>query len=125
MSGIESEGVADNYEREERVSGLPLNIHSNALAASIIAKTGPGALYGFTVLNTNAGAQYIQVFDATSLPADTSLPAVVFRVPGGSHLPIEYTTPRAFQYGIVLCNSSTAATKTIGAADCFFDVQYL
>ena len=31
---------------------------------------------------------------------------------------------REFESGLVICNSSTDATKTIGSADTFFDVQY-
>lgn len=125
MSGIAVEGVGEHYGREERVSGLPLNKHSNALAASIVCKSGPGALFGFTVLNTKSSAQYVQVFDAQALPSDGAVPAVVFYVPATSHLPIEWVTPRAFLTGLVLCNSSTSSTKTIGSADCFFDVQYV
>jgi hypothetical protein len=33
--------------------------------------------------------------------------------------------PRFFNNGIVVANSSTSATLTIGAADCWFDCQYL
>jgi hypothetical protein len=28
-------------------------------------------------------------------------------------------------HGIILCNSTTQGTKTLGAADCIFDVQYV
>lgn len=102
---------------------LPDNISSNALAASIVIGHAH-ILYGFTVNNTNANAQYILVFDQSSLPADTAIPLVSFTVPGASDKAVEWITPRKHRRGIVICNSSTAATKTIGSADCFFDVQY-
>lgn len=106
-------------------ANLPSNHRSNGLVASLVATTGPSLLYGFTVLNTNASAQYIQVFDATALPADGATPDLVFTVSGSSNLPVQWIPWRTFNTGIVLCNSSTAGTKTIGAADCFFDVQYV
>lgn len=106
-------------------ANLPSNHRSNALAASLIVTTGPALLYGFTVLNTNASAQFIQLFDARDLPADTAVPDCVFTVPGSSNLPVQWIPWRTFNVGIVMCNSSTAATKTIGAADCFFDAQYV
>ena len=125
MSGIAVEGVGSGYSREEFVSGLPLNRHSNGLRASVFVKSGPGALVGFTVLNTNASAQYIQWFDAQTLPADGAVPDGVVSVAGASDREFQWLPPRAARYGIVLCNSSTAGTKTIGSADCFFDVQFI
>lgn len=107
-------------------SGLPLNDHSNALEASRVALSGYGYLIAFSVLNTNAGAQYIQLHDAATLPADGQTPAASFTVAGASNLTVAYTLPgRLFLRGIVICNSSTAATKTLGSGDCFFDVQYI
>lgn len=103
----------------------PLNKHSNAYVASLVVKSGPGRLYGFTVYNSNASAQFVQVFDAAALPADGAIPAVVFSVAATSHLPIEWVHPRTFSTGIVICNSSTGPTKTIGSADCFIDAQYI
>lgn len=105
-------------------SNLPSNIHSLVLEASRVVTTGPALLYGFTVTNTNASAQYIQVFDQSTLPADGAIPDELFKVPGSSSYPVQWLPWRTFNVGIVMCNSSTAATKTIGSADCFFAVQF-
>lgn len=103
----------------------PLNIHTNIYAASLVVKTGPGILYGFTVYSSKAGAQFIQVFDAASLPAEGAIPATVFTVATTSNLGVNWLPGRTFLTGCVICNSSTGPTKTIGSADCWFDVQFL
>jgi hypothetical protein len=105
---------------------LPISANSVALGSSLVAFVGQGRLMGFTVSNTKVSSQFIQVFDASSLPADTAVPILsidiatvisksVSFVPGG----------RWMRQGCVICNSSTQGTKTIGAADCLFDVQYV
>lgn len=109
---------------EFAANGLPLSKHSQALASSLVAMTGTAYLVSFTVNNTNAAAQFIQFHDARTLPSDGAIPAVTFTAAASSDKFVSYTLPgRLFEAGIVVCNSSTAATKTIGAADCFFDVQ--
>ena len=113
-------GTPDDDERL-----LPLNKSSIALSSSIVVKTGPGILYGFTVFNTNASNQYIHVFDAAQLPSDGSVPACVFIATGTQQLPVNWIPGRTFTTGIILCNSTTAATKTLGASDCFFDCQFV
>jgi hypothetical protein len=111
---------------EFAASELPSNNHSNALVASLVVSTGPGYLVALTINNTNAAAQFVQLHDAASLPADGAVPAVVFTAAASGDKFVTYSLPgRFFLRGIVICNSSTAATKTIGAADCFFDVQYI
>lgn len=111
---------------EFAASQLPLSKHSQALASSLVALPGMSYLVSFTVNNTNVGAQFIQFHDSNVLPADGATPAVVFTVAASSDKVVSYTLPgRLFNVGIVVCNSSTAATKTIGAADCFFDVQMI
>lgn len=103
----------------------PLNQHSRAYEASRIVKTGPGILFGFTVYNSNAAAQFILVFDANTVPAEGTVPECVFSVGGASTLPVQWLPGRTFRAGCVLVNSSTGPTKTIGAADCWFDAQFL
>lgn len=106
-------------------SPLPLNVHSQALANSIFVKSGQGGLVGFTVYSNKASSQFVQVFDATSLPADGAIPDAVFTVAAVGNLPVQWVPWRVFRVGCVICNSSTAATKTIASADCYFDVQYI
>jgi len=49
---------------------------------------------------------------------------VVFTVAAASNLVVAYTLPgRRFHQGVYITNSSTAATLTVGSADCFYDVQ--
>lgn len=106
-------------------ANLPRNFHSQAYASSIFVKKGPGILYGFTVYNSAVAAQFIQLFDSDSLPADGAIPACVFTVATVANLGTNWLPGRSFLTGLVICNSSTGPTKTIGAADCFFDVQYV
>lgn len=122
------EGVLDPSTLVGQVDGsanLPANKHSNAYAASLVVKTGPGILYGFTVYNSNAAAQFILVFDAAAVPANGAIPAVVLTAATVANLGANWIPGRAFQVGCVLVNSSTGPTLTIGAADCFWDAQYV
>lgn len=106
-------------------SVAPTNATSTALEASRIAKATAGILWGLSGYNSKSSAQYIQLFNSATLPADASVPTVVFLVPALSPFSIDYGVyGRSFTTGIVACNSSTLATKTIGSADCWFDFQY-
>ena len=105
---------------------LPLNSTSLAYESSRIVKFGPGYLMGLTVYSSNVAAQFVQVFDHQGVPADGAIPAVVLHVAATSTATLTYVPLGRLCYqGIVVCNSSTGPTKTIGAADCFFDVQYI
>jgi hypothetical protein len=101
------------------------NAASGALAASLVIKATPGNLYNLNVYNDKAAAQYIQLHDAAALPADTAVPVFTFSVPtkGTVNIPLSIFG-KWFANGIVVCNSSTGATKTIGSADCWFDAQF-
>lgn len=102
-----------------------LNSTSTAYEASRIIKAGAGRLWGFSGYNSKASAQFIQIFDSATLPADTAVPVVVFTVATVANFSLDYSTRgRKFDNGIVICNSSTGPTKTIGSADCWFDAQY-
>lgn len=98
---------------------------SAALEASAIVKASAGNLYGFVVTNNNASTRYIQIFNSATLPADGAIPALTIPVPAGAVLPFDTGKfPNYFTNGIVICNSTTQITKTIGAADSLFYVQY-
>jgi hypothetical protein len=101
----------------------PIDI-SVALEASAIVKAGKGVLHRVTVTNTNASAQYIQVHNSATVPADTAVPFDIFTVPASSTYVYEWEGGLVCSSGIVVCNSSTAPTKTIGSADCWFSVRY-
>lgn len=103
---------------------VPLNKTSIARAASL-AIPGASLLFGFTVKNTNAAAQFLWVFDAASLPANGTAPSgPIFDLGAGTGGSGLFLPPRTFFAGIVLANSTSATTFTTGAADCWFDVQY-
>ena len=104
---------------------LPLNHSCIALVASMVVKTGPGIVYGFTVTNTKAAAQYVLGFDAAALPADGAVPLFAKSMPANDAVGFNWLPGRTFGTGLVLCNSSTQGTKTIGSADCLFDCQFI
>lgn len=102
------------------------NSTSTAQENDRVVKATPGTLYALRVYNNNAGAQWIQLHNVTSVPADAVVPVLTFAVPAQSNLVIDFgTNGRIFSTGIYVCNSTTDVTKTLGADDCLFDLQYL
>lgn len=111
---------------EIRAAGLPLNSASSVLENSRVVKAGPGTLFGFTVYNNKGAAQFIQWFDSQTVPANGAVPQGVISVATIASQGVAWVIPgRFFAAGIILANSSTAATLTAGSADCFFDAQYI
>jgi hypothetical protein len=103
----------------------PFNASSTALEASRIVKASPGVLYGLSGYNGNAGTRYIQFHNSMTLPADTAVPVLTLPVAAGAAFNFDFGAyGMGFSLGIVVCNSSTGPTKTIGAADSWFTARY-
>ena len=106
-------------------AGAPSSATTPAYAASLVVKAAPGTVYFITGHHSGLAAKFIQIHDAAALPADGAVPAILLSVPPMSNFSLYFGTfGRYFSNGIVVCNSTTGPTKTIGAADCWIDVGY-
>lgn len=102
------------------------NATSTANEASRVIKAGAGRLFGLTGYNAKTSSQFIQLHNTTSVPSDTAVPVLMFKVEASSSFSIDFGLfGRYFSTGISICNSSTQATKTVGSSDCWFDAQYI
>lgn len=99
---------------------------SQAYEASSVSKASAGTLRSCDGYNSLASAQFIQIHDASSLPADTAVPEFVITVPASSNFSIDFGEDGLyFAVGIVICNSTTGPTKTIGAANLYMTTRYI
>ncbi len=107
----------------------PSNSTTTAYASSLVIKATPGILRGISGHNSSSNAQFIQVHNTTTVPADGAIPTIVYYVPASTSFSFDFLdwgeNGRFFDTGIVVCNSSTARPKTIGQADCWWDAQYI
>lgn len=93
--------------------------------ASLIVKASKGQLLRVFGYNALAGAQFLQVHDSATLPADAAVPILVIALVASSPFQIDLNgIAFPFQNGITICNSSTGPTKTIGAANCLITALY-
>ena len=97
---------------------------SVAAATSLVVKAAAGTLYELRFTNTKATSQFIQIHNTAALPADGAIPIESITVPGTTSGSVTFPQALTMGTGITVCNSSTLATKTIGAADCFFAADY-
>jgi hypothetical protein len=118
--------------REERresnwlAAGLPVNANPLVLSSSYLVCQGGSTLLGLVVYNSDASTTYVQVFDASSLPAEGDVPYMVWALPTLSTLSLSWMPQgRRFDRGCWIVNSSTDTTKTLGGAYLLIDAQYV
>ncbi len=103
----------------------PTNATTTAYATNLVVKASAGTLFGLSGFNSLASAQWVQIHNAASLPADAAVPAVLIYVEATKPFSIDFGVyGRRFSTGIVVCCSTTGPTKTIGAANLWIDAQY-
>jgi hypothetical protein len=96
-------------------------VQSTALEAGHIISAAPGTLLTLTVLNTKSSSQYIQIHNSATAASNGDVPVFIYPATTATTIEIDKGTNGVdFSAGIYVCNSSTAATRTVGTTDCFF-----
>lgn len=108
------------------ISKNVLYYDSSAYENSAVIKAAPGTVYRISGYSSDANPVWIQLHDATSLPADTAVPILTpLYVGAGENFDFDLSTIGRFcEKGIVVCNSSTGPTKSLDGATAWFNIQY-
>jgi len=93
-------------------------------ARLVVAGASGLRCFDICIYNNKATDQWVQVFDSASAAAEGAVPSLVLFAPAQFQASFSWPTGRPFTAGIYVCNSSTDVTKTIGSADCLFDINY-
>lgn len=99
---------------------------STAYEASHVVKASAGVLYSLLCYNSKTSTQFLEVFNSTTVPADTTVSVTVpVSCPASSNCTLDFGNyGKYFSTGISWSNSSTSPTKTIGSADMFCEPRY-
>lgn len=121
----QTNNVLSTVEKPVSVSTYTPDTDTSAAAeASSVTKASAGNLYGFTATNSSGASRYFQFFNSTTVPADTTVPALSYFCAAGGSISDTFVKGRNFTTGIAWAWSSTSATKTIGSTDGIADIRY-
>lgn len=105
-------------------TGNITTVQSGALEASHVIKTSAGTLMQVAIYNDKASTQYYLLVVGTSLPANGARPVYVpIPVATKSAVVVDIPNGMPFVTGLVIANSSTPDTLTVGSADSYYSVQ--
>lgn len=120
QSAVPVSGTVTSTPAVGAAAGMSL-VHSAAYEASRVLKASAGTLISLVGYNSRTSAQFIQLFNSATVPADTAVPDYTFTVPASSNFSLDVPISGIpFTTGIAVANSSTGPTKTVGSADCYF-----
>lgn len=91
-------------------------VFSSVLENQHTIATNGGRLLQLKVSNTGP-TQFIQLHDKAGAVVNGDVPLYVFPIPA---MGTAFLSEIGFVNGIVVCNSTTAATATLGGANCWF-----
>lgn len=119
----------DNAELQVLLEGIvnftPPVYDSPDYEKSKVVKDSAGTLFNISGYSKRVTKQWIMIFDSDTLPSDGAVPLIVIPVDGQDSFYWDSRDyPKEFSTGIVVCNSTTGDTKTIGDDDCLFNVNY-
>jgi hypothetical protein len=102
----------------------PLSLFKTIALSNLLLTGLAGArLKRMIVQSTLAAAQYIQLHNTTLEAAEGAAPFLTFVIKANETLIIDFGEGISFSNGLSICNSTTAATKTKGAANCIFILE--
>lgn len=102
---------------------MPKNANSNGLAAKLQVKAVPGTLYSVIGFNTG-GQQYVSIYDTAGTPTSQK-PRMTVLASANDSFFFDFITPKTFDNGIFVGNSTAADAYVAGASDCLFDATYV
>lgn len=106
-------------------AGQKLAYSSNGLVESGVIKAKKGTLLGIMGYNNSGSDQFIQIFNSPTVPADTTVPEITFKVLKSSSFSVSFgENGYPLKDGISWSNSSTLDTKTIGLANIWLNAIY-
>jgi hypothetical protein len=98
---------------------------STVLEASRIIKASAGTLFRLGFYNSNAAARFVLLHNSATLPADAVAPMHFWPVDPGKRIDLDFGRYGIrCSAGITVCLSTTGPTKTIGAAEAWFNAGY-
>lgn len=107
------------------IQGADATANSGALAKSLVASAVPGRVYSVSIWNSSGADRYIQIHDTASVPADATVPKIVFKCSADSEKAVDFQDGRICGTGITIVVSTTSDAKTITLTnDCIIDCTY-
>lgn len=103
----------------EKVGALPVKTASQAAyVAGVQVSSVPVKVFGLDGTHKGGGASWLQLFDSATPVAEGTVPRFTQYITSASNFNLDFGFHGMdFNNGLYVCHSSTAATKTIGAAD--------